>query len=201
MNFSVNAQADEQSVLQQVWPAADQTFWDTMNKLYPIEAYSDPSFINLPFVAPVSHWLGAASDPYFWQYASVFGDAFINCPTYQLSTAFATAGAPVYKLIFDAGRVVHAATMDFLLGASSAAPNPTVAAQMKAYFAAFIVGGDPNTDFAGAAARPAWPAWSNAAGSLPLALNMTNDGVASQADPDFGDKCAWLQSQGEAIRN
>ena len=200
LDFSVQTQLAEGTGLQRIWPEADGDFFNSLNQLYPVNAYKEPSFTTLPFVSGVTKWLGGITDEYFWQMCEVFSDAFINCGTSQMSKAVSGAGnsPAVYKLIFDAGRLVHGSTLDYLFGSSSSVPLPAVASQMKSYFGGFIIGLDPNTQFAGGAQRPAWPAWTSAS---PNALNMTNDGPITQKDPDVSDKCTWLQSQGEKIRN
>jgi len=95
-NQSLNTSAEVAADLAQLWPNAGKTFFERLFQLYPASNFNSSVF----------------------QRQQIFGDAFISCPTYYMSTAASDYDLPVWKLNFDAGSELHGATQAFVYSTS-----------------------------------------------------------------------------------
>ncbi|KAI5238920.1 hypothetical protein E4T43_07099 [Aureobasidium subglaciale] len=101
-NFSTKTLEDTNSKLHTLWPSAGPAFYRRFDQLYPISSFTGDSRI------PTSiQLLSQSSHP-------IYGDFIINCPTYNLATAFSNAGLPVYKMLFRDGTQIHGASATYL---------------------------------------------------------------------------------------
>ncbi|KAI9690606.1 MAG: hypothetical protein M1820_010001 [Bogoriella megaspora] len=101
-NKTETTTSEEHVDLQQLLSNAVDSFLDKLSSLYPRDAFSSS----------------------FFQRQRIFGDIFINCPTYYSVRAVANFGLPPYKTVFDAGTKLHGATAQFLFPLIGSAPFP-----------------------------------------------------------------------------
>jgi carboxylesterase type B len=87
-NKSLNTTAEGAADLATLWPNAGKSFFERLYQLYPSSAFNSTIF----------------------QVQQIFGDAFISCPTYYMSTAAVDHDVPVWKLNFRAGAETHGST-------------------------------------------------------------------------------------------
>ncbi|THY81075.1 hypothetical protein D6C95_09241 [Aureobasidium pullulans] len=125
--------------LYTLWPSAGSAFYRRIDQLYPVGSFAG-SFFNNPFFNSTiisflssSHISGLSANSIFWRTQAIYGDFIINCPTYQLATAFSDAGLPVYKMIFRASTQIHGASATFLNSPAPLTQDPELAAKMQDY--------------------------------------------------------------------
>lgn len=116
----------------------------------------------------------------------------------------------VFKLIFDAGSEVHAATLPFLSSNITGWPsanNKTLAAILSSYWISFATTLDPNP--LRIAEAPFWPSYvSGGSGSATEgesvgfeALDITYGGIEVSKDPDAREQCEFFSNKGYTLRN
>ena len=111
-NQSITTMAQEIEDLRTLYPYADEDFIEQLYELYPMEDFNST----------------------FFRRQTIFGDAFINCPTYYIASSMASAGQKTYKMVFNAGSQLHAATAPFLFSldyATTPGANVTTAKDRK----------------------------------------------------------------------
>lgn len=153
----------------------------------------------------------ANNSPY-WKRADIFGDVIINCPTYYLGTAFSRAGVPVWKMVFNAGSELHAATAPYLLAPPgnvtsfsqerTTPSNATLVAIMKDYFLSFAAELDPNAASISGIRRPYWPQYKTPAYAENFAvLEVNQTWIGVRSDPDASALCNFFHAENAAVRN
>ena len=133
--------------------------------------------------------------------AQIFGDAIINCGSAEVATAV-SRWSPVWKMRFNAGGKIHAATKAFLYELQSDGqgftPNDTLADIMKDYFVSFAVSFDPNKKIATEIAKPVWPKYESGKSTI-LEVNATSIGTIR--DPDQNTRCEFFRAHGDVIKS
>lgn len=138
----------------------------------------------------------SANDSSYWQLMTLTSQFVVDCPTRNYAAGVASAGLSAYKLIFNAGNFLHAATGQYLFGNSP--DNVTLSNFMRDYFLSFVVNLDPNAGpNRGSAQRPAWPKFGNTAQILQV--NVT--GLGGRTDRDTDQKCGFWRQQGSVVTN
>lgn len=78
--------------LQELFPSANQSFFDRLLKLYPRDSFNSTLF----------------------QRQQIFGDYIISCPTSYMSSAVSHSGNKAYKLISKASTQLHGSLISYL---------------------------------------------------------------------------------------
>ena len=151
------------------------------------------------------HISGLSTDSIFWRAQAIYGDFIINCPTYQLATAFSDAGLSVYKMIFRASTQIHSASAAFLSSPAPLTQDPELAAKMQDYWISFVKTRDPNggkNDFSGVQ-RQMWPKYLvNGRNETSFSvLEVYGSDVSVKADEDTDGRCDFLLGHSEKIMN
>ncbi|KAF2157482.1 alpha/beta-hydrolase, partial [Myriangium duriaei CBS 260.36] len=141
-NRSETTMTQETADLQGLFPAANQSFFSRLYSLYPRKSFNST----------------------FFQRQQIFGDIIINCPTYYMATANSDAKMPTWKMVFDAGTGLHAATAPFLYINPANLSNRPLGNVMKDWFLSFTIYMNPNTKSFTTTKKPYWPQYQ-AAGS------------------------------------
>ena len=186
-NQSLSTPSDLTTDLQTLFPAATPSFLDRLYQLYPSAAYNST----------------------FFRRSALFGDFIINCPTNYMSSALSDAGQPTYKLLFNAGSQLHAATGPLMQQSneSPAVNNATLAQWMKEWFISFTTDLDPSArSFASGPQKPAWPVYNavlGTEGGVPefavMSVNYTQAGVIG--DLDVSAQCDFFHGASYTVRN
>lgn len=156
-NTSILTEGQVQPDLQGLWTHTTQSFFNQLFQLYPLSGFTgsywnDSFFFGTAVLVPNTTF----NSP-FYQLQTIYGDAFINCPTYAVTIAMANARFPVWKLRFDAGVPIHGQILAYLFPRSSAVPYPEIATMLKDYFLSFDITQNPNTLSFSTVSKPAWP--------------------------------------------
>ncbi|KAF2187964.1 alpha/beta-hydrolase [Zopfia rhizophila CBS 207.26] len=181
-NTSITTTEEEIMDLKVQFPYADQAFTEKLWELYPASGFNST----------------------FWRRSAWFGDATIHCPTYYIASSLTPSNLKTYKLIFNAGTQVHAATGPFLsefpseLG-HSPAENATIGLFMKDWYASFIVSGDPNVNPWSGVKKPYWPVYGNE-GDV-MMVNYTDIGGVNDGAFDRGERCEFWWENGDVAQN
>ncbi|KAF2184752.1 alpha/beta-hydrolase [Zopfia rhizophila CBS 207.26] len=183
-NQSITTLSQETGDLRVLYPYADEKFIDELYKLYPASDFNST----------------------FFQRQAWFGDAFINCPTYYIGSSMASAGQTVYKMVFNAGSQLHAATGPFLFSldyATSPGANVTTANIMKDWFLSFVIYLDPAWNSWSGIRKPFWgvyqyPGSNNA---RVMSVNYTEIGMVDEKYYDRTKRCDFLWEHGTVVQN
>ncbi|KAI9663984.1 MAG: hypothetical protein M1821_007475 [Bathelium mastoideum] len=183
-NESETGIATETADLNSVFPTATDEFFTRLYELYPASDFNST----------------------FFQRQAIFGDFIIKCPTYYMATAVAGVGQPVYKLNFDAGNELHAATQPFLLTVPPGdANNATLALLMRDYFASFATSLDPNAVSYSGTPKPTWPLYltsgSNGTSGTFNRLSVNYTMIGTTEDFDASPQCDFFHGQSYVVRN
>ena len=190
------------------------TIYDDLTSLYPLSVYNSTYWSDgiLPlFQAMVPE----TARPYFGQLSSIIGDFSIKCPSWFAAVGNSIAGAPTWKLFFDAGTKLHVATENYLIGTSGSTFNPQLEYLMKNYFISFFINMDPNKVVSGLEAAPAIrPTWLEYKGSVPQGssgyyqqetkpkpqvLHLRDKSIDTMDDPDDNEKCRFFVSNARSV--
>ncbi|KAF2651928.1 alpha/beta-hydrolase [Lophiostoma macrostomum CBS 122681] len=196
-NASITTSSETVATLETVFQANDPAIIARFQQFN--EFFSNP--IYQEFAAPNALNL-TEQDTEYWRLQTAIGNIFINCGTYYAGLAAGNSAVPAWKLVFNAGIYVHAATSSYLFSESSRTANATLADIMKGYFWSFIVNLDPNSGPDGtSSSRQFWPQYaSNSTNNFRiLQINETSIGV--QDDGDVSDRCDFWNSQGLFVKN
>jgi len=195
-----------------LWPSAGSAFYRRLDQLYPVDSFAG-SFFNNPFfnstiisfLSSSLHISGLSANSIFWRTQAIYGDFIINCPTYQLATAFSDAGLPVYEMIFIAGTQIHGASAAFLNSPAPQTQDPELAAKMQDYWISFVKTMDPNggkNDSSGVQ-RQMWPRYTgNCRNETSFSvLEVYGSDVGVKADEDTNSRYDFLLGHSEKITN
>ncbi|GAM86419.1 hypothetical protein ANO11243_044330 [Dothideomycetidae sp. 11243] len=179
-NRSETTVAQETADLELLFPNARQSFFSRLYSLYPAKNFNDT----------VS------------QRQQIFGDFIIDCPTYYMATAASDHGLPTWKMVFDAGTELHAATSPFLYNTGTGSTgNTRLGNIMKDWFLSFAIHMDPNMQSFTNAEKPYWPQYQ-AVSSLNLTIiNVQDTKISVRADTDASPQCDFFHGQSYAVRN
>ncbi|KAI5200239.1 hypothetical protein AUEXF2481DRAFT_82451 [Aureobasidium subglaciale EXF-2481] len=213
-NFSITTDAQVQSSLTSLFPAAKDSFFTRLNQLYPVSNYgasymTDNTFFSLPSFAQYAAMIPSLSNSSaFYKAADIWSDTIIICPLTNYISAVSDY-MPTWKMNFFAGTELHGATAPFIASANNASGNATLSLIMKDYFASFVINLDPNGMSLGNFSKPYWPAFNlktagtQIGGQVPenmvMRVNQTN--MAPEVDTDVSARCDFVSSQGFQIRN
>lgn len=116
--FTNTSIATDQDVLQDfanLWHDGTGFYAKIVMELYPESIYNASHIDDLTYFNILKQeGMSANFSDAFVRRSSAFGDAIVNCPSSYIASHFADAGLPVYKLIFNAGSQLHAATGAYL---------------------------------------------------------------------------------------
>ncbi|THX40204.1 hypothetical protein D6C98_08420 [Aureobasidium pullulans] len=143
-----------------------QCFNRRLDQLHHVDSSTGSFSINpffnstiISFLPSSLHISGLSTNSIFWRAQAIYGDFIINCPAYQLATAFSDAGLSVYMMIFRASTQIHGASATFLNSPAPQTQDPELAAKMQDYWISFVKTMDPNggkNDSSGVQ-RQMWP--------------------------------------------
>jgi acetylcholinesterase len=164
--------------------------------------YPDPQAMFGPNEAHALNYIS----PQFQRISAAYGDYSYICPVQDTASRLADAGAPVYKARFNTPNwsptylgVPHASDASYANG-QAGTQYPEIADIYSAYYASFIVSGDPNTyAFAGSAK---WEKYSGTGGKQ-LVVNPPPEGGPKMEDEAEGirmEQCAWWRDDERAVR-
>jgi acetylcholinesterase len=164
--------------------------------------YPDPQAMFGPNEAHALNYIS----PQFQRISAAYGDYSYICPVQDTASRLADAGAPVYKARFNTPNwsptylgVPHASDASYANG-QAGTQYPEIADIYSAYYASFIVSGDPNTyAFAGSAT---WEKYSGTGGKQ-LVVNPPPEGgpkMENEAEGIRMEQCAWWRDDERAVR-
>lgn len=173
----------------------DQDLAD-LERLYPSPASTEAESAN--FVSSQFERISAA-----------YGDYSYICPVQDTASRLASAGAPVYKTRFNTPNwaaaylgVPHASDASYFNG-QYGTQYPEIAEIYAAYWASFVVSGDPNTHkIQGSATWDTYSVGENGA-SRELVVNRPSEGGPKMEDEKAAirvEQCAWWRDEERAKR-
>ena len=158
-----------------------------------------------PDVKPEAGTLGYVSDQ-FERVSEAYGDYSYICPVQDTASVLSSTSAPVYKARWNTPNwaatylgVPHASDSSYFNGQANT-QYPVIADMYSAYWASFIVSGDPNTY-----ALPGSATWEQyeGTGSRQLVVNPPTMGGAMMEDEGTAirmEQCAWWRDPERAAR-
>lgn len=183
-------------------------FWNTL-----VPGLNDQDFAELDRLYPNSTSIEAESSSFvstqFERVSAAYGDYSYICPVQDTASRLSTAGAQVYKARFNTPNwapaymgVPHASDASYFNG-QYATQYPEIADSYSAYWASFIVSGDPNTySQKGSAAWNAYTVGTNGA-YQELVVNRPSEGGPQMEDERTAirmEQCAWWRDEERAKR-
>ncbi|KAF1927310.1 alpha/beta-hydrolase [Didymella exigua CBS 183.55] len=184
---------------QNLAPGLTAADLEDVQRLYP-----DPTTYGAqsPFLPVTEDYIS----PQFQRISAAYGDYSYTCPVQDTASRLAAAGAPVYKARFNTPNWTPT-----YLGAPHASDNgyyngqvgtqyPEIAEIYSAYFASFVVSGDPNT-YADSRA-PKWEIYTGTGGNQ-LVVSPPAQGGAQMEVEAAGirmEQCAWWRDEDRAKR-
>ena len=123
-----------------------------------------------------------------------------------MATAVSGAGQPVYKLNFDAGSELHAATQPFLLtNPPGDASNATLGTLLRDYFVSFSTSLDPNAVSYSGMSKPIWPLYTTSSANATTGtfsrLSVNDTMIGTTFDYDASPRCDFFYGQSYVVRN
>jgi carboxylesterase type B len=179
-------------------------FWKTLVPGLTSDDLSDLQTLY-PDVKPEAGTLGYVSDQ-FERVSEAYGDYSYICPVQDTASVLSSTSAPVYKARFNTPNwaptylgVPHASDSSYFNGQANT-QYPEIADMYSAYWASFIVSGDPNTyALAGSAT---WEQYEGT-GSRQLVVNPPTLGGTMMEDEATAirmKQCAWWRDPERAAR-
>lgn len=181
------------------------TFWKTLTPGLNAQDLTDLQTLY-PFTEePEPHSLAFVS-PQFERLSAAYGDYSYICPVQETAATLAATGAHVFKARFNTPNwspaymgVPHGSDAAYFNGIENT-QYPGIAEEYSAYWASFIVSGDPNTH-----RKPGSPNWERYKfrGGRQLAVNGPDRGIVEMEDESNGlrsDQCNWWNDQTRALR-
>jgi carboxylesterase type B len=167
-----------------------------LQTLYP---EADPAIVNsATFVSAQFDRLSAA-----------YGDYSYICPVQDTASRLSSAGVPVYKARFNTPNyapaymgVPHASDGAYFNG-NDGTQFPEIAEIYSAYWASFVVSGDPNRYAVSGSAK--WETYDVAGGKegMELVVNRPSEGGPKMENESEGirmEQCAWWRDESRAAR-
>ncbi|KAK4160660.1 alpha/beta-hydrolase [Cladorrhinum sp. PSN259] len=183
-NQSVATLSQEIEDLRTVYPNADEDFIKQLYQLYPSKDFNST----------------------FFHRQTIFGDAFINCPSYYIARSVSSAGQRAYKMVFNAGSQLHAATGPFLFSldyAVTPGANVTTANIMKDWFLSFAIYLDPGRHSWSGVRKPDWDMYQSygSHNARVMSVNYTEVGMVDDRYFDQTKRCDFLWENGATVQN
>lgn len=217
-NTSIRTESELPGVIKVLWKPASTAFLLRLFELYPSAAF-DSSFFRRNDYFSLPGWLNMTAavpslknNTAFAKLQEIFGDGVVNCPTYTHASAVITAGMPVWKLVYNAGSGLHGATIPPLFSypgslVAGVSDNATLATYLKQYVINFVIALDPNGASSNGTRLPYWPPYAaqnlsvdtESMGFQVLEVNRTT--ISATRDPDASNRCDFLSSHNEILRN
>lgn len=145
----------------------------------------------------------------FERLSASYADYSYICPVQDTASRLSTAGAPVYKARFNTPNytpaylgVPHASDSAYFQGQASA-QYPSIADIYSAYWASFVVSGDPNQYAREGSAK--WETYQPGGGAdgRELVVNRPSQGgpvMENEKDATRMEQCRWWRDESRAIR-
>jgi acetylcholinesterase len=184
------------------------TFWKTL-----VPGLNDQDVADLQTLYPDSNSTDAQSATYvskqFERLSASYGDYSYICPVQDTASYLASAGAPVYKARFNTPNytpvylgVPHASDSAYFQGQASA-QFPEIADVYSAYWASFVVSGDPNKYARDGTAK--WETYQPGDGTQgrELVVNRPSQGgpqMENERDAIRMEQCQWWRDEARAKR-
>lgn len=185
-----------------------RTFWKTL-----IPGLNEQDMTDLERLYPNTTVTDYASATYvssqFDRLSAAYGDYSYICPVQDTASRLAIAGAPVYKARFNTPNwtpafqgVPHASDSQYFNG-QAGTQYPEISEIYAAYWASFIVSGNPNTYKREGSVT--WNAYAVGEGQAhaELAVNRPSDGgpvVEDERTAIRMEQCAWWRDEERAAR-
>jgi len=149
-------------------------------------------------------------------------DAFVNCPSYFIAHSVSSAGQRAYKMVFNAGSQVHAATAPFLFSLDYAGAEPplfsttwllkfpvtpganvTTTNIMKDWFLSFAIYLDPGRYSWSGVKKPDWEMYHSDGNrnARVMSVNYTEVGMVDDRYFDQTKQCEFLWKNGAIVQN
>ncbi|KAL5119311.1 hypothetical protein ACEQ8H_002798 [Pleosporales sp. CAS-2024a] len=184
------------------------TFWQTL-----VPGLNTQDIADLQILYPDSNSTNAQAATFiskeYERVAASYGDYSYICPVQDTASRLANAGAPVYKARFNTPNfapvyqgVPHASDSAYFQGKASA-QFPEIADLWSAYWASFIVSGDPNTYARNGSAE--WETYQPGDGyaGRQMAVNRPSEGgprMENERDTIRMQQCQWWRDDARAVR-
>ncbi|KAF1829190.1 para-nitrobenzyl esterase [Decorospora gaudefroyi] len=180
------------------------SFWETLVPGLTANDLSDLQTLYPNAEAEVGS-LNYVSDQ-FERVAAAYGDYSYICPVQDTASRLASAGAAVYKARFNTPNwapsymgVPHGSDAAYFNG-QSGTQFPGIAEKYNAYWASFVVSGDPNTYRLGSST--VWDKYEGT-GGRELVVNPPTKGGAAMEEEKNGvrmEQCSWWRDEERADR-
>lgn len=201
-NFTLKTTDQVKSGLEKLFRFEDDSLFGQLQSLYPLTAYGS-TFFNDAGISLLKLFGPIDGNQAWAQSAEIFGDYLIGCPARAAASAYSKAGAPTWKLWFNAGFKLHGAVGVFALAPKGFAGNNNLEGWIKNWFLSFFVNLDPNKRVAGVDqignAIPNWPSYSSP-GNANL-MYVTDSSFKVQGDPDASPKCQFFSDNRAKLLN
>lgn len=169
-----------------------------LERLYP-DPQTNPESLYVP--EPLSF-----ISPQFERVSAALADYSYICPVQGTADRLSSAGATVYKARFNTPNyapayqgVPHASDASYFNG-QMGTQYPDIADIYSAYYASFVVSGDPNTFKV--ASAPTWEVYEKVGGRQLVVNPPTNGGpkMENESEGVRMEQCAWWRDEGRAVR-
>ncbi|KAL6150738.1 hypothetical protein ACJQWK_00136 [Exserohilum turcicum] len=180
------------------------TFWKTLSPGLNAADLADLETLY-PNQTPEPGTLGYVSDQ-FERLAAAYGDYSYICPVQDTAVLLSAASAPVYKARWNTPNwaptyrgVPHASDAPYFNGQANT-QYPAIADVYSAYWASFVVSGNPNTHRLGGTVE--WEKYEGT-GTRQLVVSPPEKGGAMMEDEDVAirmKQCAWWRDPERAKR-
>lgn len=163
------------------------------------ELYPDPSYGNGPYA-------NSTQSTQFERVSAAYGDYSYICPVQETAQVLASKNVPVFKARFNAvngavgpNGIPHASDTAFFNGNPNV-HHPHLSEIYSAYFASFIVSGDPNTFKA--SKSPKWERYEKLGGKQLVVGTKERGGVYMEREEE-GIRmrpCQWWRDEKRMLR-
>jgi acetylcholinesterase len=179
-------------------------FWKTLVPGLTAQDLEDLQTLYSNSTATEAGSLGYVSDQ-FERVAAAYGDYSYICPVQDAASRLSASGASVYKARFNTPNyaptfmgVPHASDASYFNG-QPGVQFPEIAEVYSAYWASFVVSGDPNTHRLGSSVK--WEKYEES--GRQLVVNPPTKGGANMEDESAGirvEQCKWWRDEERAKR-
>lgn len=193
----LHSNADFIAFMANLLPGLTKSDLADLDTLYP-----DPSTGKGPYTTHVGRFVSTQ----FERISAAYGDYSYICPVQETAHRLAVVGAPVYKARFNTPNgapphmgVPHASDHGYFNGHTNT-QFPEIAEIYHAYYASFVVSGDPNTHKSWRA--PTWDRYWHE-GSAQLAVSNVERGGVAMEEERKGTRmreCKWWREEGRMKR-
>lgn len=183
-------------------------FWKTLTPDLSAEDFTDLQSLY-PEAVYANNGSATFISSQYQRVSAAYGDYSYICPVQDTASRLSFAGAPVYKARFNTPNftptylgVPHASDSAYFNGAPEA-EYPEIADIYSAFWASFIVSGDPNTHSRAGSAK--WETYDVAQGKMgrQLVVNRLSAGGPQMEDESVAirmEQCRWWRDDARAKR-